>query len=169
MRRAIQLLNKVLDRTKSFKVGILLENSSGEETLLGASFDQLARMRRQINNKQRLGFCLSTAHLFAAGYDFRNSATYQQTLRTLANQIGVKHVHAFHLSDSESDLNSRIRSQSLIGKGKIGFEGLKQLLNDKQFLKVPMIVEPQKDSSNQEEAQALAQLRALAGDDSTEQ
>ena len=111
---------------------------------------------------ERLGLCLDTAHFFAAGYDIRTPKGWNAAIREVGSLIGLKQVLAFHLNDSKTDLGSRVDRHEHIGKGKIGKEAFRHIVNDARFKKHPGCLETPKSDDLHEDVQNLAILRALA-------
>jgi deoxyribonuclease-4 len=141
VRRIGENLNLILEETQSKKVQLLLETTSGQSSQIGYRFEQLEAIIAQVSQKNRLGICFDTAHIFTAGYDIRNSGTYHSTLRQFDEIIGLNRLKIFHLNDSKSDLGSRIDRHELIGKGLLGLETFRLLINDIRFKNHPMILE----------------------------
>jgi deoxyribonuclease-4 len=136
----IESLNLVL-RTIRNRVTLLVENTAGQGTSIGHRLDQLAAIRNGVRARRRVGFCLDTCHLFAAGYDLRSSTAYAATMREVERTIGIENVRAFHLNDSRGDLGSRVDRHAEIGQGRIGREAFRLLVNDPRFAEVPGVLE----------------------------
>ena len=142
-------------------VTILVENTAGQGTCLGHQFEQLASILQQTDRAERVGICLDTCHLFAAGYDIRTPQTYRKTMREFDRLVGIKTIKVFHLNDSRKDLGSRVDRHAHIGQGCIGLEAFRCLLNDHRFAKVPKILETPKGPDLEEDRMNLATLRSL--------
>jgi deoxyribonuclease-4 len=142
-------------------VGVLVETTAGQGTGLGRTFEELAFILEQSKNKERLGICVDTCHIFAAGYDIRTGESYRETIAELERTVGLSRVKFFHLNDSKKELGSRVDRHEHIGKGAIGSEGFAYLLNDPRFAEVPMTLETPKGEDLQEDMENLATLRAL--------
>ncbi len=121
-----------------------LEITAGQGSSLGYKLEHLAVIIEKSRSPERLGVCLDTAHLFAAGYDFRGRK-YAKFRRQLENTVGIDRVKVLHLNDSKKDLGSRVDRHEHIGHGKIGLEGFQPFVRDKSFKKVPKILETAKD------------------------
>ena len=148
MRRIIRGLNEIAKQTRDNSTGILLETTAGQGTNLGWRFEHLAEMLSGVKDPDRFGVCFDTCHVFAAGYGFRDDKEYRATMREFNKVIGAKQIRAFHLNDSQRELGSRKDRHAHIGKGKIGKEGFRMLLNDRRFKKIPMYLEtPKEDDS----------------------
>lgn len=120
-----------------------LESTAGQGSSLGYRLEHLAEIISLVKDADRLGVCLDTAHLFAAGYDFRGSK-YPAFRKELDRVIGAKHVKAWHLNDSKKPLGSRVDRHEHIGRGTIGVEGFTPVVRDKAFKKIPKILETEK-------------------------
>lgn len=142
-------------------VGVLLENTAGQGTSLGRTFDELADILEQLGSPDRAGVCLDTCHAFAAGYDLRTPEAYAGTMREFGGKIGLGRIRAFHVNDSIRDLGSRVDRHTHIGKGHIGLEGFRCLVNDIRFIAVPKILETPKGTGFREDRRNLATLRKL--------
>lgn len=134
-------LNRVLGWTEGFKGKILLENSAGQGSSVCRRFESLGRLLNESAVPDRLGVCIDTCHLFAAGYELRDKAGYAETMAELESQVGIAAVLCLHLNDSKRELGSRVDRHEHIGEGEIGVEAFRQLLGDPRFRKVPMIFE----------------------------
>jgi deoxyribonuclease IV len=160
IRLVAQALQWVLDLVEP-PAGVLLENTAGQGTTLGRSFEQLAAILEGLRENARVGVCLDTCHLFAAGYDIRTRETYGKTLAACAGLVGIDRVRAFHLNDSRRELGSRVDRHEHIGKGHIGLEAFRVLLNDKRFDDVPKVLETPKGQDLKEDIENLRLLRGL--------
>ncbi len=143
-KRVARSLDQVHRRCAGFRTMILLETTAGQGTSIGHTFEQLAGIRNRVAEPERLGVCLDTCHLFAAGYDFRKPEAYARTIGELDGAIGVTSVRCIHMNDSKRELGSRVDRHEHIGKGKIGKQGFAHFLNDPRFKRVPMILETPK-------------------------
>jgi deoxyribonuclease-4 len=160
--RVAKALRKALDQVES-RVKILLENTAGQGSSLGHRFEELAAILDRLQNPDRVGICLDTCHAFAAGYDLRTEEGYEETMRELERIIGVDKISAFHLNDSKKDLFSRVDRHFHIGKGMIGLEAFRLLINDSRFAGIPKILETPKGPTLREDRANLATLRSLWG------
>jgi deoxyribonuclease-4 len=120
-----------------------LEITAGQGSSLGYKLEHLAAIIEKVKTPRRLGVCLDTAHLFAAGYDFRGRR-YVKFRRALETTIGIERVKVLHLNDSKKDLGSRVDRHEHIGMGKIGLDGFRPFVRDKAFEKIPKILETPK-------------------------
>ena len=145
----------------SEEVMLLIETTAGQGTALGSSFEELAYIRAASRFPERIGFCVDTCHIFAAGYDLRTPQAYAETMAELEEKLGVDKVKFFHLNDSKKDLGSRVDRHEHIGQGMIGLEGFRCLVNDPRFAGHPMALETPKGDDLREDIENLAVLRSL--------
>ena len=145
---------------------ILLETTAGQGTALGHRFAQLAAICHGVVHADRLGVCLDTCHLFAAGYDFRTAEGYAAMIDELSSAIGVANVGCIHLNDSKRELGSRVDRHEHIGKGKIGKigkSGFAHFVNDPRLARVPMILETPKGKDGRGTDLDKVNLKRLRG------
>jgi deoxyribonuclease-4 len=142
-------------------VSILLENTAGQGSSIGRSIEQLAAILGGVTRPERIGFCLDTCHLFAAGYDITTAAGYRKTLRAFDRLIGAETIRAFHLNDCRKPLGSRVDRHTHIGQGFIGLEVFRCLVNDRRFAAVPKIIETPKGKDLKNDLMNLSTLRSL--------
>ena len=139
---------------------ILLETTAGQGTALGDRFEHLGRLLELTDGNPRIGVCLDTCHILAAGYDFRTPQDYAATFEQFNRLIGLDRLKAFHLNDSKTDLGSHVDRHTHIGEGFIGLEGFRLLLNDPRFQHRPMVLETPKEP---DEAADITNLQTLRG------
>lgn len=158
-----QSLDEVHRQTSELQTQCLLENTAGQGSNLGWSFEQLATILDGVQQPERLGVCFDTCHAFAAGYPLTDQKDYKATIKQLNAIVGIERVRAIHLNDSKREFGSRVDRHEHIGKGEIGIEGFRNLLNDRRFRKTPMYLETPKgeDEGRQWDAINLATLRGL--------
>ena len=137
-------INRAFDEIPDTTVVLLLETTAGQGSCLGHRFDQLAGMIRGVYNQERIGVCLDTAHIFAAGYDLRTQSALEKTMAAFEMAIGRHYLRLIHLNDSKKGLGSRIDRHEHIGDGTIGIECFKMFMNDPRFRFVPKIIETPK-------------------------
>ena len=123
---------------------ILLEQTAGQGTNLGHRFEHLAEIIDLVGGSPRVGVCLDTCHLIAAGYDICSEEGYTATFRAFGRIVGFSRLKAFHLNDSKKPCGSRVDRHEHIGKGCLGLEPFRRLLNDRRFAKLPMLLETPK-------------------------
>ena len=115
----------------------------------------------RVEESERLGVCYDTCHTFAAGYDIRTKKTYEETFGLFDQHIGIQKLKVIHLNDSLKDLGSRVDRHQHIGKGKIGLEGFRLLMNDRRWEKIPKILETPKEGGTAKDIENLNLLRSL--------
>lgn len=133
-------LNILFQRHNS-SVMVLLETMAGQGSCVGSTFEQLAFIRSLIEDKERVGICLDTCHIWAAGYDFSTKETYDNLWKEFDEIIGFKHLKAIHINDSKKPKNSCVDRHADIGKGTIPQEAFRLLINDPRLLNIPKILE----------------------------
>lgn len=156
--RIIQALNEVHGQTRGLAVKTLLENTAGQGSNLGWQFEQLATILDGVKDPDRLGVCIDTCHVFAAGYPLSTTKDYKATMRKLDTIVGLKLINAFHLNDSKRELGSRVDRHEHIGQGKIGTDAFRMLLNDPRFQKTPMYLETPKEEDGYNQCLKLDQM-----------
>ena len=161
--KGIARVAKALDRslTPEGGAGVLLENTAGQGSTLGARFEELGAILGAAKRKERLGVCFDTCHALAAGYDFRTASGYAATMNALDREVGLDRLLGFHLNDSKTDLGSRRDRHEHIGKGKVGLPGFRLILSDRRFRDVPMVLETEKGDDLAEDRVNLEVLRSL--------
>lgn len=140
-------------------VMLLMETTAGSGSALGATFEQLATVLDLCKRPPRLGICLDTCHIFVAGYDIRTREGYEMVFEHFDNLIGWKLLKAFHLNDSKKGLGSHVDRHEAIGKGELGIEPFRFLVNERRFAKTPMLLETEVEGH----AADLDTLRSLRG------
>ena len=161
LKRIAETVGEVLDQTRGSSVRVLYEIAAGQGSAVGHRFEHLAALLRITGHPARTGICLDTCHLFAAGYDLRTAAAYKRTLDDFDRVVGLKTVQAIHLNDSKKELGSKVDRHEHIGKGFIGLEGFRFLLNDPRLTQVPMVLETPKDEKTL--AEDVMNLKILRG------
>jgi len=149
-------LNEAISRTRG--VVLVIENTAGQGNNVGYRFEHLARIIELVEEKERIGVCLDTCHMFAAGYDIRTREAYEMTMREFDEVVGFEYLKGMHLNDSKSDLGSRVDRHHSIGKGKIGLEAFKFIMNDGRLNGIPLILETIDPSIWKEEIELLYSL-----------
>jgi len=156
-------LNTVFERTADLKAQVLLETTAGQGSCLGHQFSDIAEIIHRVERKDRLGVCLDTCHVFAAGFDIRTREGYESMWRDFDTVIGREWLSAIHLNDSKNPLGSRKDRHDHIGKGQMGIEPFRFLMNDGSLRDIPMVLETEKDDEMTEDKENLATLRGLIG------
>jgi deoxyribonuclease-4 len=159
--RYVKKLDKAIEDSDTETVTVLLETTAGQGTNLGATFEELARMLEQSKHGDRLGVCYDTCHTFAAGYDIRTKEAYNKTMDQFDRLIGTDRIGFFHLNDSKPELGDKKDRHEHIGKGAIGKDGFRNLLNDERFSQVGMSLETDKGDDLEEDRMNLSVLRGL--------
>lgn len=116
----------------------VLENTAGQGSTVGNTLEHLRDIIEGVEDKNRVGICLDTCHLFAAGYDLRTKKKFDQFFDSFDKIVGLSYLKAFHINDSKSELNSRLDRHENIGKGFIGLECFRLLMNDSRFHNIPV-------------------------------
>lgn len=137
-------LRALLDERSSGRTMVLLEHTAGQGTAIGSRFEELAEIIQLMEDHPRVGVCLDTCHLLASGYDIASEAGYQQTFRDFGRIVGFERLKMFHVNDSKKPLGSRVDRHEHIGKGCLGHETFRRLVNDRRFAKIPMLLETPK-------------------------
>jgi deoxyribonuclease IV len=153
-------LDEVHRQTRGISAKCLLETTAGQGSNLGWRFEQLAAIIDAVHDSDRLGVCFDTCHVFAAGYPLGTEKEYKATMRALDKTVGLKLVRAFHLNDSLKPLGSRVDRHAHIGRGQLGKEPFRFLLNDRRFRSVPMYLETPKGKEKGKDLDAI-NLRTL--------
>jgi deoxyribonuclease IV len=161
IQQAVAGLDEVLRATRRTSVRIALETTAGQGTCLGHRLSHLAEIYQRVATPRRLGICVDTAHLFAAGYDWRQPQAWDALLQEIDSRVGLAEIRAFHLNDSKADFNSRVDRHAGIGQGKIGQAPFIHLLKDPRFRDHPGCLETPKSPDLHEDIENLAILRAL--------
>lgn len=142
--RIVRGIDAIHRRTRGLDCTLLLETTAGQGTAIGHRFEHLARIIETVAEPDRLGICVDTCHMFAAGYPLIKPEDYEATVQELDDVVGVEMVKCLHLNDSKKELGSRVDRHEHIGQGRIGFRGFRNLVNDIRFRKVPRILETPK-------------------------
>jgi len=142
-------------------VGVLLEITAGQGAHLGSRFEELAEMLRVTKRSDRVGVCFDTCHALAAGYEFRDPASYASMMKAFDSAVGLDRLLGFHLNDSKGALGSRVDRHEHIGRGQVGLEGFRPILTDPRFADVPMVLETDKGDDLAEDRVNLGALRSL--------
>jgi deoxyribonuclease-4 len=137
-------INRILAGLPAVNTRLLLENTAGQGSSIGYRLQHLAALLDRIEASDRVGICLDTAHLFAAGYDIRDARTYKQTLDRFEKTVGLNHLYLLHLNDSKKELGSRVDRHEHIGRGRIGLTAFACFMNDVRLRFVPKIIETPK-------------------------
>lgn len=149
-------LNEIIERTE--KIILVIENTAGQGSNVGYRFEHIAKLIELVEDKTRIGVCLDTCHLFAAGYDIRTENAYLKTMEEFDSIVGFKYLKGMHLNDAKSTLGSRVDRHHSIGKGNIGLEAFRLIMNDPRLDDIPLILETIDPSIWAEEIKLLYSL-----------
>jgi len=119
----------------------VLETTAGQGSNLGYKFEHLAYIIDRVTDKERIGVCIDTAHIFAAGYDIRTKEAYEETMKKFDEIIGFKYLKGMHINDSKAKFASRVDRHHSLGKGEIGLDAFKFIMQDKRIDNIPLILE----------------------------
>jgi deoxyribonuclease-4 len=155
----VRALDRALDA--GGKVTVLLETTAGQGSNLGYRFEQLGWILQRARVHERLGVCLDTCHVVAAGYALDSPTTFKNTLAELHRHVGIERLKAVHLNDSKFGLGSRKDRHEHIGRGSVGLAGFRGLLRDPRTRELPMVLETPKGEDLAEDRRNLATLREL--------
>jgi deoxyribonuclease-4 len=160
--RVAQALDRARERCAADRVTICLEGTAGQGTSVGHRLEHLARIRERAGSRRSVAFCLDTAHLFAAGYDFRGRR-YGRFMREVQRLLGLGRIKVWHLNDTKRPLGSRVDRHAHIGHGHIGLAGFRSIVRDAVFAAVPKILETPKEKDEQGRDWDQVNLAALKG------
>jgi deoxyribonuclease IV len=159
LKRIAAAIDRIHRATPKLQAAMTLEVTAGQGTALASKFEHFTAILEQVHEPERLGFCLDTCHLLAAGYDFRTRQGYDQMMEAWEDLVGIECIRAIHLNDSKKDLGSHVDRHEHIGQGYIGAKGFEFLLNDPRLADLPMVLEtPKEDDAD---VRNLATLRSL--------
>ena len=159
--RISSALDEVHARLLGYNVQVWLETTAGQGAHLGYTFTQLRAIIDGVKAPARLGVCFDTVHAFAAGYELRTPEGYEATWTQFDETLGFDRLKAVHLNDSKKELGSRVDRHDHIGKGLLGLEPFRLLLNDPRLCGLPMTLETDKGPDLAEDKENLAVLRSL--------
>ena len=154
-------LNGLFAARPDQKVKVLLETTAGQGNSVGHRFEHLRAIIDRLKRPDRVGVCIDTCHIFAAGYDLRTERGYQDVMGEFDRIVGLGLVRAFHLNDCKKDLGCRVDRHEHIGKGFLGVDAFRWLMNDARFDGIPMLLETPKGDDCAEDVENLAVLRGL--------
>lgn len=164
--KTAESIDEVLGACRGFKAQLLLENTAGQGGCLGHCFEHLRAIVDKAREPERIGFCFDTQHAFAAGYDLRTREAYEKTLEEWDRTLSLGRIRAFHLNDALKDIGCRVDRHESIGKGFLGKEAFRPLVNDPRFADTPMCLEtvPGDDCINwKRELKLLKGMRQAGG------
>ena len=158
LKRICEGLDNIVAATKGFKCKMALEITAGQGNALGYRLEQLAHLIESVKNETRFGFCLDTAHLYAAGYNIRTREGYEETFDKVEKLLGVSRVLGLHLNDSKVPLGKRVDRHEHLGAGEIGLDCFKWLVRDPRWARTPMVLETPKSEDMHEDVDNLKKL-----------
>jgi deoxyribonuclease-4 len=153
-------MNKAIEATKDSGVALVIENTAGQGTNLGYKFEHLAFLINKIQDNSRVGVCLDTCHTFTAGYDLRTKEAYEKTMKEFDEVVGFKYLMGMHINDSKPKLGSRVDRHESIGKGEIGLDAFRFIMNDERIDDIPLVLETIDETIWPEEIKLLYSLQS---------
>jgi len=144
LRRIAESINIVLDKTKG--VTAVIENTAGQGTNMGHKFEQIRFMIDNVNDKSRVGVCIDTCHAYTSGYNIKSPEGYAETFNMFDKIIGFKYLRGMHINDSKKELATRVDRHDNIGKGYLGEDVFRMLMNDGRLDNMPLILETPDES-----------------------
>lgn len=161
IRRMADAIDAVHARVPAGGASLAIETAAGQGTTIGYRFEQIAAVLARTRHPGRVGLCLDTCHVFAAGYDLRTRPGYAETMRRLDGEVGISRLVAVHVNDSKRDLGSRVDRHEHIGRGSMGLDAFRHLMNDERLRGLPLLLETPKDDACREDVRNLTALLGL--------
>lgn len=163
IQRVAEGVNHVFGEFKAPRTRLLLETTAGQGSSVGGRFEHIRSIMEGITDPKRVGACLDTSHIFAAGYDIRTREAYEKTLAAFDEIIGLKQLAVIHLNDAKRELGSGVDRHEHIGRGQIGLEAFRFIMQDPRFEGIPKIIEtPKKEGDTDWDRINLDRLRSLS-------
>ncbi len=153
LERISNSMNEAIQKTKNVK--LVIENTAGQGSNLGFKFEHLAYLIENSIDKERVGVCIDTCHMFTAGYDIRTREAYDKTWQEFDDIVGFEYLMGMHINDSKPELGSHVDRHDSLGKGKIGLDAFRFIMNDPRIDDIPMVLETIDDSIWKEEIELL--------------
>jgi deoxyribonuclease-4 len=157
--RVAEACDRVFEKNRKTK--ILLETTAGQGASIGHRFEQLRSIIDASSHPERLGVCMDTCHIFAAGYDISSKTSYPSIITEFNDSIGLKKLKLIHLNDTIKKCGSRVDRHEHIGKGSIGNEGFRMILHDSRLKDIPMVLETPKFNDDEADRMNLRKIRML--------
>ena len=154
--RIAESINMALERTNG--VCAVIENTAGQGTNLGHTFEQLAHIIDKVDDKSPVGVCLDTAHTLAAGYEIRTKEAFEETMKAFHEVVGISYLKGMHINDSKKEVGSRVDRHDSLGKGVMNMDLFSFIMNDPRFDNLPLLLETPVESIWAEEIQLLYSL-----------
>lgn len=163
--KVVESINYLLNVTEGFKTKIVLETTAGQGNSLGYKFEHFSQIFERLPEKylKRVGVCVDTAHIFAAGYDIATEKGYIKTWEEFKKNIGYEYLYAIHINDSAKELGTRVDRHENLGKGYIGLNAFNMLLNDKNLFHIPFVLETPKGVSTANDKRNLKLIWGMIG------
>jgi len=156
LRKIAESINITLDKTKG--VALFIENTAGQGSNVGNTFEQIGYIIDLVEDKSRIGVCIDTCHAYVAGYDLKTEQGFENTWKKFDEVIGMKYLGAIHLNDSLKGFGSRVDRHANLGKGLLGMEPFKRIMQDAHFDNIPIILETPDETLWQQEIEMLYHL-----------
>ena len=161
IRRMAEAIDAVHARVPADRASLAIETAAGQGTTIGHRFEQIAAVLARTRDPGRVGLCLDTCHVFAAGYDLRTQRGYAEAMRRLDGEIGIERLVAVHVNDSKRDCGSRVDRHEHIGRGYLGLDAFRWLMNDERLRGLPLLLETPKDEHGRDDVRNLTALLRL--------
>jgi deoxyribonuclease-4 len=161
--RLVRALDRLQEERPRGGARVLIEATAGQGSSVGHRFEHLRAVLDGVRRPEGVGVCLDTCHVFAAGYDLRTASAYEATLAEFDRKVGIGRLGAVHLNDSKKELGSRVDRHEHIGRGCLGLEAFRLVLNDPRLRHLPMLLETPKGEDLREDVENLGRLRSLLG------
>ncbi|MEA3499763.1 MAG: deoxyribonuclease IV [Candidatus Marinimicrobia bacterium] len=139
LKRIAKNMNKAISETDN--ISLVIENTAGQGSVLGYKFEHLAFLINEVKDKSRVGVCIDTCHMFSAGYDIRDKKSYDKTFSEFEKIVGFEYLKGMHLNDSKVKLGSKVDRHHSLGKGEIGINAFKFIMQDPRMDDIPLILE----------------------------
>lgn len=159
--RIVARLDEVFDATPDGRCQILLETTAGQGSCIGHELDHLKQIIERVAKPERLGVCVDTCHVFSAGYEINTREGYDSFWKEFSDLLGMDRLKALHLNDSMKPFASKLDRHEHIGKGTLGLEAFRMIMNDERLRRVPMVLETDKSADLHEDRENIALLRSL--------
>ncbi|EJF07619.1 apurinic endonuclease APN1 [Thiovulum sp. ES] len=151
--KVVEAMNRTLDKTED--VTLVIENTAGQGTNLGYKLEHLSAIIDGVEDKSRVGVCIDTCHLFSSGYDIRDRENYEKTMKLFGDEVGFKYLKGMHINDSKAKFGSRVDRHHSLGKGEIGLDTFKFIMNDSRIDEIPLVLETIDDTIWKDEIELL--------------
>lgn len=155
--RIAEALSWAISKTEN--VILVIENTAGQGTNLGYTFEQLAHIIDKVQDKSRIAVCIDTCHLFTSGYDIRTKEVFDRTFAEFDKIVGFQYLKGMHLNDSRKELGSRLDRHHNLGKGEIGLDAFKFIMQDERFDNIPLVLETSDSELWAEEIKMLREMQ----------